>query len=102
MDLKKNDICVVQITDMNHDGEGIGKLDGCPLFIKDAIVGDTVRVKIMKMKKTYGYARVEEIVESSPFRVEPRCKFYRHLQPSIAAHCNPVLEEKEKKRKQVY
>ena len=51
MDLKKNDICVVQITDMNHDGEGIGKLDGCPLFIKDAIVGDTVRVKIMKMKK---------------------------------------------------
>ena len=77
MDLKKNDICVVQITDMNHDGEGIGKLDGCPLFIKDAIVGDTVRVKIMKMKKTYGYARLEEIVESSPFRVEPRCAVAR-------------------------
>lgn len=73
MDLKKNDICVVQITDMNHDGEGIGKLDGCPLFIKDAIVGDTVRVKIMKMKKTYGYARLEEIIEASPYRVEPKC-----------------------------
>ena len=77
MDLKKNDICIVQITDMNHDGEGIGKYDGCPLFIKDAIVGDTVRVKIMKMKKTYGYARLEEIVESSPFRVEPRCAVAR-------------------------
>ncbi|MBE5949016.1 MAG: 23S rRNA (uracil(1939)-C(5))-methyltransferase RlmD [Lachnospiraceae bacterium] len=77
MDLKKNDICVVQITDMNHDGEGIGKLDGCPLFIKDAIVGDTVRVKIMKMKKTYGYARLEEIVECSPFRVEPKCAVAR-------------------------
>lgn len=77
MDLKKNDICVVQITDMNHDGEGIGKLDGCPLFIKDAIVGDTVRVKIMKMKKTYGYARLEEIVAASPFRVEPKCTVAR-------------------------
>ena len=77
MDLKKNDICVVQITDMNHDGEGIGKLDGCPLFIKDAIVGDTVRVKIMKMKKTYGYARLEEIIEASPFRVEPVCPVAR-------------------------
>lgn len=77
MDLKKNDICVVQITDMNHDGEGIGKYDGCPLFIKDTIVGDIVRVKIMKMKKTYGYARLEEIVENSPFRVEPRCPVAR-------------------------
>lgn len=77
MDLKKNDICVVQITDMNHDGEGIGKLDGCPLFIKDAIVGDTVRVKIMKMKKNYGYARLEEIIEASPFRIEPVCPVAR-------------------------
>lgn len=33
------------------DGEGIGKVDNIPLFVKDALIGDVVSVKIMKMKK---------------------------------------------------
>ena len=77
MELKKNDICEIQIIDMNQDGEGIGKKDGCPLFVKDSIIGDTVRVKIMKMKKNYGYARLEEIIIPSPHRVMPPCAVAR-------------------------
>ncbi len=73
MELKKNDICTIEIIDMNHDGEGIGKADGCPLFVKDAIIGDIVRVKIMKMKKNYGYARLEEIITPSSHRVTAPC-----------------------------
>ena len=73
MELKKNDICTIEIIDMNHDGEGIGKADGCPLFVKDAIIGDIVRVKIMKMKKTYGYARLEAIITPSAHRVVAPC-----------------------------
>lgn len=75
--LHKNDIVTVTITDMGVDGEGIGKVDNIPLFIKDALIGDVVSVKIMKMKKNYGYARLLDIIEPSPDRVEPRCPKHR-------------------------
>lgn len=72
---KKNDSCVVTIEDIGSTGEGIGKMEGYTLFIKDGIVGDVVEAKIMKAKKNYGYARIEKVIEPSPFRVTPKCKF---------------------------
>lgn len=54
-------------------GEGIGRLDGYTLFVKDALEGDLVRVKILKTKKRYGYARLLEVIEPSPWRVTPKC-----------------------------
>ena len=65
------------IEDMGVDGEGIGKAEGVTLFVKDAVLGDRVRVKIMKMKKHYGYARMMEILIPSPYRVEPKCEYHR-------------------------
>lgn len=65
------------IEDMGVDGEGIGKSDGVTLFVKDAVLGDRVRVKVMKMKKNYGYARLMEVIEPSPYRVEPKCSYHR-------------------------
>ncbi len=75
--LKKDDELELFIEDMGIDGEGIGKQDGITLFVKDAVIGDTVRVKVMKMKKNYGYARMLEILTASPWRVEPRCELHR-------------------------
>ena len=75
--LKKNDMAVVTISDMGVDGEGIGKVDGYTLFVKDAVIGDVVNVKVMKAKKQYGYARLMEIVEPSPYRTEPVCPVAR-------------------------
>ena len=77
MAYEKNDMVTVTIEDVGMEGEGIGKIDGFPLFIKDAVVGDTVEAKIIKSKKNYAYARVEKVVTPSPFRVEPPCKSYR-------------------------
>ena len=54
--MKKNDVVTVEVTDIGIGGEGIGKVDGYTLFIKDAVIGDTVEVKVMKAKKNYGYA----------------------------------------------
>ena len=51
MEYKKNDIVVVEIEDMGEGGEGIGKIEGFPLFIKDALLGDTIEARITKMKK---------------------------------------------------
>lgn len=73
MEFKKNTVVTVDITDMGQDGEGIGKVEGYTLFVKDAVIGDRVQVKMMKAKKSYGYARLLEILIPSPDRVDPRC-----------------------------
>ncbi|MBO5460693.1 MAG: 23S rRNA (uracil(1939)-C(5))-methyltransferase RlmD [Ruminococcus sp.] len=75
--MQKNDIVTVTIEDIGVDGEGIGKVDGYTLFIKDAVIGDTVEAKIMKAKKNYGYARLMKILTPSEHRVEPKCAFAR-------------------------
>ena len=74
---KKNDILTVEITDMGVDGEGIGKVDGFTLFVKDALIGDVAEVKVMKAKKQYGYARLMKLLSPSPDRVEPVCSVAR-------------------------
>ncbi len=76
MEYKKNDLTVT-IEDMGHDGEGIGKVDGYTVFVKDTVIGDKVQAKIMKAKKNYGYARLVEMMEPSTDRVEPRCAYAR-------------------------
>lgn len=70
---KKNDIVSLTITDMAEGGEGIGRTNGYPLFVKDAVVGDTVEAVVTKAGKSYGYGRVLKILTPSPDRAEPRC-----------------------------
>lgn len=75
--MQKNDELILKIEDMGVDGAGIGKADGMTFFVKDAVIGDVVRAKVMKLKKTYGYSRLMELLEASPDRVEPKCPYYR-------------------------
>jgi len=74
---KKGDIIKVKITDMGKDGEGIGKLDTFPFFIKDAIIGDTVEASVMKSKKHYAFAKLIRILEPSVSRVSAACPVAR-------------------------
>lgn len=73
MEIKKNDVFTVIIEDMSEVGAGIGKLQGYIWFIKDTVIGDVVEAKAMKMKKSYGFARLMKVVTPSPHRVKPRC-----------------------------
>ena len=75
--LKKNETAVIEITDMGIGGEGIGRVNGYTLFVKDAVIGDVAEVKVMKAKKQYGYARLMKLVTPSPDRVEPACPVAR-------------------------
>jgi len=75
--MKKNDIFELEITDMGTDGEGIGHYDGMTFFVKDALIGDVITARATKLKKNYGYARVEEIKTPSTFRVEPQCELHK-------------------------
>ena len=71
--MKKNDLVEIQIEDMSSEGLGIGHASGMAVFVKDAVIGDRVRAKAVKVKKTYAYARLEEILTPGPDRVEPVC-----------------------------
>ena len=71
--ITKNQEFIVEIEDLTAEGAGVAKLDGYTLFIKNALIGDKARVSIMKTKKTYGYARLVEILEPSKDRIEPAC-----------------------------
>lgn len=91
--LIKNETVVLEIIDIGTDGEGIGFLTeneehvdktdtlksnrGFAVFVKDAVVGDVVEAKLVKVKKNYAYARLEKVIKPSSFRVEPRCQFHR-------------------------
>ena len=77
MEFRKNDLVTLEIEDCGIDGEGIGKADGFTVFVKDAVIGDTVTAKIIKAKKNYGYGRLVEVLKPSPYRVEPKCEFAR-------------------------
>ena len=71
--MNKNQIVTIATEDIGNDGEGIGKYEGYTLFVKGAVPGDVAKVKVLKAKKTYGYAKVEELITPSPDRVVPRC-----------------------------
>lgn len=75
--MQKNDIAIVTIEDIGVNGEGIGKVNGYTLFIKDAVIGDVAEVKVMKAKKNHGYARLVKIITPSPDRVEAKCQYAR-------------------------
>lgn len=77
MGYEKNQILEVEINDIGDTGEGIGKVDGYTLFVKDALPGDKVKARLTKVKKNYSFARVEEIIDSSKDRVTPVCEYHR-------------------------
>ena len=71
---QKGDVLTVTIEDLSDEGLGIGKADGYALFIKDTVVGDECKAKIMKAKKNYAFAHLEEVIKPSSFRITPLCK----------------------------
>ncbi|MCC3382266.1 23S rRNA (uracil(1939)-C(5))-methyltransferase RlmD [Paenibacillus farraposensis] len=74
--VQKNDEVIIDIIGMNHDGEGVGRAEGFTLFVPGALPGEKVRVKVLKTKKQYGYAKLLEIVQASRDRIAAPCAIY--------------------------
>ena len=55
---KKNELIILEITDLTEEGQGVGKKDGLVFFVKDSVMGDVVEARILKVKKNYAYAKV--------------------------------------------
>ncbi|MUT65652.1 23S rRNA (uracil(1939)-C(5))-methyltransferase RlmD [Paenibacillus sp. NEAU-GSW1] len=73
---QKNEEVTVDIIGLTHDGEGVGRANGFTLFIQGALPGEQVRAKVMKVKKQYGYARLEERLIESKDRIAPPCDIF--------------------------
>ncbi|WP_391559654.1 23S rRNA (uracil(1939)-C(5))-methyltransferase RlmD [Robertmurraya sp.] len=75
--VQKNDYIEVEFEDLTHDGAGVAKVDGYPLFVKNALPGEKAKIKVIKVNKGYGFGRLEEILEQSPYRVDAPCPIYK-------------------------
>lgn len=73
----KNEEVVADIVGLTHEGEGVGRVNGFTLFIQGALPGERVRAKVLKTKKTYGYAKMLELLEASSDRVAAPCPIYK-------------------------
>jgi len=71
--VKKNNIYDIEILDLNHKGQGIGKIDGFTIFLNGGLPGDKAKVKIIDIKKSYGIGELISIEENSKNRVVPKC-----------------------------
>ena len=71
--IEKNQVLDVDIVDNGIDGEGIAKVDGFTVFVPGAIADERVRIKLLKVLSSHGYAKVLDILESSEFRRSSDC-----------------------------
>jgi len=71
--LKKNDVKIIEITDIGSKGEGIGRADNFVVFIENSLPGDICEVKILKAKKSYAYGKVMKVINPSTLRTESPC-----------------------------
>lgn len=73
---QKNKHYELEITSMGSEGEGIGRLNGFPVFVENAVKGDFAEVRIVKVKKTYAYGKLIRLIKASKLRAEPVCEHY--------------------------
>ena len=97
LQIKKNDIVELEITEMTGQGSGIGKLDGMAVFVPMTAVGDKILAKILKVKKNYAFAKVESIIVPSESRISPDCECYSKCGGCVFRH---ISYEEELKIKQ--
>lgn len=87
----------LRIMKMGINGEGIGYIDQKPVFVAGALVGETVEVSISVKQKNYMHARLVKIIDSSPVRIDPPCRFQKYCS-GCALMTAPVWQQLKWKR----
>lgn len=97
---KKNDVIEVEVVDLTHQGQGVAKVDGFVFFVENALPGEKISMRVLKLKKNIGYGKVEDYLTKSPYRNEDVDAAY--LRTGIADFGHLAYSEQLKfKRKQV-
>lgn len=90
--MRKNDEFIIEIVDVTNEGSGVGKVDGMAVFVPLTAVGDIVKVKALKVKKTYAYGKVLEIITPSKSRIENDCQSFNRCGGCVFRHISYEAE----------
>ncbi len=94
--MEKNEIFQLEITGITNEGNGVGHHGGMAVFVPDTAPGDVARVRAVKVLSRYAYGRLEALVESSPYRMEPGCPQSRRCGGCSLQHLSYKAEKREK------
>lgn len=101
--VKKNDYIDVVFEDLTHDGAGVAKMDGYPIFVPNGLPGEKAQIKVIKVNKGYGFGRLVQLYEPSPYRVDAPCPIYKECGGCQLQHLSyeGQLQAKEKHVREV-
>ena len=71
--MKKNDLVTAEITAVSYGGNAIARVDGMAVFVPRGVVGDLCELRIVKLQKSFAFAKIERIITPSPDRREHFC-----------------------------
>ena len=94
--MNKNDIIKLEITDISHEGSGIGKYNGAAVFVPLTAVGDVIYARILKLKKNYAFAKCEQIIQPSKLRINADCDVFSRCGGCVFRHISYDAEVKLK------
>ncbi|WP_295506558.1 23S rRNA (uracil(1939)-C(5))-methyltransferase RlmD [uncultured Streptococcus sp.] len=98
--LKKNDMIEVEIVDLSHEGAGVAKAEGLVFFVENALPGELIRMRVLKVNKKIGFGKVEEFLRTSDQRNENLDMAYLRTGIADLGHLN-YPAQLDFKRKQV-
>lgn len=97
--MKKNDIIELQMTAVSSEGAGIGRHEGFAIFVNGAAEGDIIKCRILKVKKTYAFGKIEEIITPSVHRIAPDCPTFSKCGGCVYRHITYSKECEIKQKK---
>ena len=92
---------VVDVTDLAHDGRGVGRVEGKAVFVHGALPGERVSARLIDRSRKYDEAVTIDVLEASPERVEPECQWFDHCGGCALQHLAPAAQLKWKHKRLV-
>ena len=100
MAVTKNQECTVTIEGYSGEGAGVARIDGFVVFVSGALRGEVCRILILKVLKSAAFAKVLEVLETSPHRITPDCPYFPRCGGCTYRHMD-YAEELALKRRRV-
>ncbi len=96
MEIKKNDRINLKIDSCSVNGSGVGRHNGMAIFVPATAPGDEITAHILKVKKSYAFAKVENVITPSADRIYPECPVYLKCGGCVFSHMSYEAEKKIK------
>lgn len=96
--MQKNDIVTLEVTALSNEGSGIARHDGMVVFVPFSAVGDVAECRILKVQKSYAYAKIESMIIPSEHRIEPDCEAFGRCGGCLLRHIGYTEELRAKEQ----